>query len=297
MFHHSPLSGRALARTTTLTPKIAAVAMWLAFLASGAAEEAPLFRVETAVYDSEDAKVPVARSLTLFRDGVAWDFLERLSKEGDTITGEPAEIVLHDPARERVILIDPARGVKTQIDVLRLERLRSSLATWARSAEDPQLRWAGGPDFSPETDADGGGGITLEGPRVRYVVSCDPAPNVAAAEAYRRFADTALLVKALVHPGGLPPYPRIAINQRVAAAGALPVAVRLEMEPRRGRFAGRTNVMRSEHRALGSWSNADHKRVAAAEERISVATSVDLADYASPSGAPAADRSVSATQR
>lgn len=297
MFHHPLLSGRARARTTTLSRKIAAVAMSLGFLASGAAEEAPLFRVETAVYDSEDAEHPVARSLTLFRDGIAWDFLERLSKEGDTITGEPAEIVLHDPARERVILIDPARQVKTQIDVLRLERLRASLATWARSAEDPQLRWAGGPDFAPATDADGGGGITLEGPRVRYVVSCDPAPNEAAAEAYRRFADTALLVKALVHPGGLPPYPRIAINERLAAANALPAAVRLEIEPRLGKFAGRTNVMRSEHRALGSWSNADHKRVAAAEERISVAASVDLADYASPSGVLSAERAGSIRQR
>lgn len=286
--HHPADTVRSLASSCVRTVAIAAVALCALSVAEEAA--AP-FRVETEVYDSEDAERPVARSLTLFRDGVAWDFLERLSKEGDTITGEPAEIVLHDPARDRVILIDPARQVKTQIDLLRLERLRASLAAWARSTDDPQLRWAGGPDFSPLTGEGGGSEITLEGPRVRYAVTCDRAPNPTAAEAYRRFADTALLVKALLHPGGLPPYPRIAINDRVAASGAIPTAVRLEIEPRLGRLAGRANVMRSEHRALSSWSAADHKRVAAAEERLSVTEAVDLARYTAPPDVATADGS------
>lgn len=289
MPHHARPAGTVVSGKPWRGPAVLAVLVGLCTTAATAADEPSRLRVETVVYDSQNDDTPVARSLTLFQNGMAWDFLERLSKEGEALTGEPAEIVLHDPARDRVILIDPARGVKTQVDTLRLERLRASLATWARSTDDPQLRWAGGPDFSPTTGGESSREITLEGPRVRYVVACEPAPGSRAAEDYRRFADTALLVKALVHPGGLPPYPRIAINQQVAESGAIPASVRLEIEPRLGRIAGRARVMRSEHRALSSWSAADHKRVAAAEERLSVAAGVDLAEYAAAPGSSTAD--------
>jgi len=257
--------------------------------AAGGSEagEGILFRVETEVF-ADDDEAPVARSLTLFRDGIAWDFLEALPKKPDEESAgpdEPEEFVLHDPARERIILVDPARHVRTQIDHLQLERLRASLGSWARKSEDPLMRWAGGPEFGDgleETKTK----IRLTGPRVRYEVTFEPAGNGAIAEEYRRFADAAVLIKALVHPGGIPPFPRIAINRRVAAAGGLPVAVRLEIESRMVRLGRKPNVLRSEHKVLESWLTTDHKRVAAAEERMAVAAPVDLASYAGKEDGP-----------
>lgn len=247
-----------------------------------AAGDGVLLRVETEVFaDSDEA--PVARSLSLFRDGVAWDFLQTLSKEkekeDDAGPDEPVEFVLHDPARERIILVDPARHVKTQIDHLQLERLRASLGNWARKSDDPLMRWAGGPDFS-EGMEETATTIVLVGPRVRYEVSFEEADNGAVPEEYQRFADAALLVKALVHPGGLPPFPRIAINRRVTAAGGIPATVRLEIESRMAKLGRRPTVLRSKHKVLESWLASDHKRVAAAEERMAVAAPVDLATYA-----------------
>ena len=251
-----------------------------------AAGDGVLLRVETEVFADND-EAPVARSLSLFRDGIAWDFLETLSKEkekekeknDDAGPDEPVEFVLHDPARERIILVDPARDVKTQIDHLQLERLRASLGNWARKSDDPLMRWAGGPDFS-EGMEETATKIVLVGPRVRYEVAFEEADNGAVPEEYQRFADAALLVKALVHPGGLPPFPRIAINRRVAAAGGIPVTVRLEIESRMAKLGRRPNVLRSKHKVLESWLASDHKRVAAAEERMAVAAPVDLAAYA-----------------
>lgn len=251
------------------------------------AQDSVLFRVETEVFAADD-DTPVARSLTLFRNGVAWDFLETISKEKEkekekddapVEAAEPVEFVLHDPARERIILVDPARDVKTQVDHLRLERLRSSLGTWARKSEDPLMRWAGGPEFGDgmeETSMK----VVLTGPRVRYEVTFEEAEKAGVAEEYRRFADAALLVKALVHPGGIPPFPRIAINRHVATEGGIPVAVRLEIDSRMARLGRKPSVMRSEHKVLESWLASDHKRVAAAEERMALATPVDLATYA-----------------
>lgn len=263
----------------------------LGILAGGraAADDAVLFRVETEVF-ADDEEAPVARSLTLFRNGIAWDFLETLSTEkqkkekakeddGSTAVEEPAEFVLHDPARERIILVDPARDVRTQVDRLRLERLRSSLGNWARKSEDPLMRWAGGPEFGDGLE-ESATKVLLSGPRVRYEVTFEKAGKPIVAEEYRRFADAALLVKALVHPGGLPPFPRIAINRSVAAADGIPVAVRLEIDSRMAKLGRRPSVMRSEHKVLESWLATDHKRVAAAEERMAIATPVDLATYA-----------------
>jgi hypothetical protein len=72
-------------------------------------------RVETELF-RDGADRPVARSLTLFDDGVAWDFLELpAADDGDEAAMQLVEIVLHDPARERVVVIDPVRRLKTEI--------------------------------------------------------------------------------------------------------------------------------------------------------------------------------------
>ena len=106
---------------------------------AAAAETDDAFRVESEVFVN-GAEEPVARSLTLFRDGIAWDFLEPSTAKG---AGDAAgEIVLHDPSRERVVLVDPVRNLKTQIDAIRLERLSVSLASWARKSDDRLVRWA-----------------------------------------------------------------------------------------------------------------------------------------------------------
>ena len=228
-----------------------------------------VLRIETEVFVGSQ-KEPVAHSLTLFANGVAWDFL-----------AHPDEIALHDPARERVVLIDPERNVKTEITTLRLERLSVSLASWARKADDRLVRWAGGPDFGndiQETNET----IELSGPRARYLVAFEQAPSAESAGASRRYADTALLVRALVHPGGLPPFPRLAINRRVATAGGIPSEVTLEVDPKVAMLLGRPDVMRSVHKIHPRLLESDYKRIKNAETRIGVAKSVDLAEFATP---------------
>lgn len=217
----------------------------------------------------------LARSLTVFQDGVAWDFLESDPAGSE---GAVSEIVLHDPARERVVVIDPARHVKTQVDLIRLERLSVSLAKWARSHDDRLVRWAGGPDFasglSEKPDC-----IELVGPRAKYVVMHEPAPTAAAAEDYRRFADAAILLKALLQPGGLPPYPRLAINERIAAAGGIPVKVALEIDPRVAVLGGPAEKLRCTHRLHPRLLDGDLDRIEEARGHMAAAKEVPLAAY------------------
>ena len=269
-------------------PTASLAALVCSLLASAALGEELAMRVETELF-ADGGEKPVARSLTLFTDGVAWDFLElpraSAARAGDVDEDQMqlAEIVLHDPARDRVIVVDPVRHVKTQIDAIQLERLSVSLAKWARSAEDRLVRWAGGPDFAEGlTEADDA--LELVGPRVRYAVAYAEAPTPEAAVTYRRFADTAILLKALLHPGGIPPFPRLALNRRLEAAKAIPAEVTLEIEPRLTPLSGRTNRLRSLHHPHPRLLAADLRRIEDAEAEVAAAHAVDLAAFVSRDG-------------
>ena len=246
-------------------------------------ESEAMLRVESEVFvDGE--KEPVARSLTLFRNGLAWDFLEQPKAAGKG-ESDLTEIVLHDPVRERAVVVDPKRNLKTQIDSLRLERLSASLSAWARKSDDRLVRWAGGPDFGDgfrEEDSK----LELIGPRVRYEVEFATADSEDDAQRYRRFADTAMLLKALLHPGGIPPFPRLAINRRVAALGGIPATVTLEIDSKAALVGARPQVMRSVHKVHPRLVAGDLQRIEDAEAHIAVAEQVDLAAFMEPQPAP-----------
>lgn len=238
-------------------------------------------RVESELF-ADGAEQPAARSLTLFQEGVAWDFLElpaAADRDGpDSVEMELVEIVLHDPARERVVVIDPRRGRKTEIPLVRLERLGVSLAKWARSSDDRVIRWAGGPDFTAGF-TESGRTLELNGPRVRYSVVHAAAESPAAAGSYRRFADTAILLRALLQPGGIPPFPRMAVNDRLEAAVSLPAEVTLEIDSRLALVAGGPCRMRSVHKTHPRLLAADRRLIAEAQSHVASSEAVDLATF------------------
>ncbi len=258
------------------TAAMLAVSFFLATAAAESLEEGrPCeLRVESELFAG--AAEPVARSLTLFHDGLAWDFLD--APKAANVDSAVAEIVLHDPARERVVVIDPERRVKTQVDLIRLERLSVSLAKWARSNDDRLVRWAGGPDFASGFTEDDDR-MELVGPRVRYAVAYDEAPCAEAAEQYRRFADTAILLKALMQPGGIPPFPRLAVNRRLNDAQAIPREVTLEVESRLSPLGGRPEKMRCVHRVHPRLLAEDLDRIENAKAHVAAAEAIDLAAF------------------
>ncbi len=238
-------------------------------------------RVESELFVSGD-DTPVARSLTLFHEGVAWDFLE-LPDDGAAAAADATEmrleeIVLHDPARERVVVIDPLNRRKTEIPLIRLERLSVSLAKWARASDDRLVCWAGGPDFTAGFE-EHAGQLELAGPRVRYAVSHAPADSPEAAVTYRRFADTAILLKALLHPGGIPPFPRLAINRQLEDAAAIPTEVTLEIDARLAVVSGGADRLKSVHKTHPRLLSADHRLIAKAQAHVASAEDVVLAAF------------------
>lgn len=262
------------------------------------------FRIESEIF-AGDGDEAVARSLTIFCDGVAWDFLESLPTDSDQAgdarpEAMPGEIILHDPARRRMVLIHPGRNVRTEIEAVTLDRLAASLEAWARTADEPTVRWAGGPDLAASIEESQDHSLVIEGPRIRYEVDYEPAPSPAAAETYRRFADAAILLKALVQPGGLPPFPRMAINRRVAAASAIPAQVTLRVGGPQGGLGFSTATLRSTHHLHPRVLEEDRARIESAMAHLAVARPVTLAAYIeeeseSPAGTAGTTRTGGAT--
>lgn len=271
---------------TLLLPAIA-VCGFVAILPGGtlAAESDWEMRVESRVF-REDDEQPISRSLALFANDVVWDFLELADEDGAL---QLVEIVLHDPLRERTVLVDPRRHVKVEVDKLKLDRLRVSLASWARGADDPVIRWA-----ASSTAVEGlhlehepHPAVVLSGPKVRYVVAYEKATSAEAAASYQKFADVSLLLKALVHPGGLPPFPRLAINRALAEEQAIPSEVRLTLAgdlPLVGGLPGVSGekLLRSEHRSHTRLLAEDRRRIAEASARAGESSLVPLEIYANP---------------
>ena len=246
-------------------------------------------RVETDVFaDRKD--VPIARSLTLFSGTVAWDFLDTASLDKNSPDTQSThseafdgEIILHDPTRERVLLIDPRRQVKTSIDTIQLERLRISLSKWARTSKDKLICWAGGPHFD-NSFHESVNTFELVGPRAQYRIEVTDAPTQKIADQYHQFADTAILLRALLHPGGIPPFPRLELNKRIASKVKIPVSVTLQIDPRGTLItSGLSSVMQrhlhSTHRIHPGLLADDLKRIADAEACMAIAEEVSLAAY------------------
>lgn len=268
--------------------------VWMAAIASGllAGEADWEMRVESRVFRDDDEQ-PIGRSLALFTQQVVWDFLELPDAEGHF---QLAEIVLHDPLRERTVLVDPRRNVKVELEKLKLDRLRVSLASWARTADDPVIRWAASSsvDEGIHHEHEDDSAVVLSGPKVRYVVRYEEAPTPEIAERYQQFADVSLLVKSLVHPGGLPPYPRMAINRRLAKEQAIPKEVALTLASDLPLVSGLPGgvgekVLRSEHRTHPRLLAEDRRQIAEASARVGESSLVPLEVYA----APAAESSTS----
>src|SRR5580704_1943010 len=86
------------------------------------------FRIETKVFVGKETE-PASEDLALFRGEQVYDFLSK-----------PREVTVFDKPRSRVILLDPARRVKTEVTMERLMAFSDELRTWCGKQSDPLLK-------------------------------------------------------------------------------------------------------------------------------------------------------------
>ena len=222
------------------------------------------FRIESKIFVGKEI-VASSENLTLFRGGQVYDFLTK-----------PSETTVFDKPRGRVILLDPARKVRTEIKADRLVAFGEELKVWASKQSDPFLKFAADPRFEQSLDA--GGELLFTSPFISYRVSTVKANTESVANQYLEFSDSYARLNALTNPGSVPPLPRLAINAALFKTQVIPERVQMTM-PARQRFGGKTTTLHSEHSIAWRLLESDLQRINEADESLVTFTPVPLEHY------------------
>jgi hypothetical protein len=222
------------------------------------------FRIESKIFVGKEI-VATSENLTLFRGGQVYDFLTK-----------PSETTVFDKPRGRVILLDPARKVRTEIKSDRLIAFSEELKVWASKQSDPFLKFAADPRFQQRLEPSGE--LAFTSPFISYRIGTVKANTDSVAQQYLEFADSYARLNALTNPGSVPPLPRLAINAALFKTEAIPESVQMTM-PARQRLGGKTTTLRSEHSIAWRLLESDLQRINDAEESLVTFTPVPLEHY------------------
>jgi hypothetical protein len=258
-------SGMRIGRTFN----ILCLATWAIthFAATVAAEE---FRIESKVFSIKGKdEAQISESLTLFDDGKIYDFIST-----------PHEITLFDFTRDRIALMDASRKVRTELTTDKLMTFTEQLRTRAIRQSDPLLKFACDPKFDESPLS--GGVVKFASPLMTYEIKTTKVDSPSIAHQYRQFSDCSARLNAMLHPGSLPPFPRLAINAALAKQeGRVPEQVEVTLAPQ-NRLTGKPTVLRSEHTLEMKLLSADRKKIDEAGEDLVTFREIPLEDYLRP---------------
>lgn len=199
-------------------------------------------RVETRVYVGEE-ETPFSESTTLMQGDVTFDF--RPGESQVTIfragvAGKPG----------RFILLDTKQEIRTEIGVDKIAAVMHKLRQWAGKQEDPFLRFTGLPTFEEDFNEETGVLILASEPMTYRLVTV-PMDHPEMKLPVRQFLDAFAQLQTLLN-AGLPPEPRLKVNEALFRHEVMPVQVELtsrdEEKP----------ALRAEH--LMAWVLSKHDR-------------------------------------
>lgn len=247
--------------------KIVAVFIFAAALAASAVDRAVAddFRIETKVYAGKETE-PLSEDLTLFRGEQVYDFLNK-----------PREITVFDKPRSRVLLLDPARRVKTEVSMERIMAFSNELRTWCAKQSDPLLKFAAEPSFAQSLD-NANGELVFTSPFLTYRITTVKAASEDIARQYLEFSDSYARLNAMTSPGSTPPFPRLKVDEALFLSHGLPSRVQLTISPR-SRFSGKPTIVRSEHSVNWRLLEPDQQKIQEAEEFMVTFTQLTLDRY------------------
>ncbi len=221
------------------------------------------FRVENKVFMGNDSEAKI-QSTTIFYAGVVYDFLEK-----------PQEITVFDKARNRFVLLDPPRRLRTEVSTDEVEALNHNLKVWATSQKDPSVRFLGNPKFDESVEGKTGD-LVFDSPWVSYRVAAEPAPSEEIARQYREFCDWHIQLNARLHPGYKQTFARLIINEALEARKAVPREVHLTIK---SKLRFQKTTARSEHQLIRRLVQSDRDRVAQTDQFMAIFQPVAFEEY------------------
>jgi hypothetical protein len=223
------------------------------------------FRVENEVFVGSQ-KQPALKSTTIFHQGVVYDFLSK-----------PNEVVILDLAAGRLVLLDLALRVRTELNLSQIVTFTEQLREWARSQDDPFLKILADPEFEEQYD-ESSGELTLSSQWVTYRLLLVDAEKQEIAEQYRSFCDWTTRLNAMLSPGGRPPFSRLMVNEALARHEAVAREVRVTITPKKT-FPPTRTTLRSEHQLVRQVMPGDVDRVAQARQFMQIFRPVGFDEF------------------
>jgi hypothetical protein len=243
-------------------------AMFATFIAASPVN-AQGFRMETDVFRG-DQKEPICRTLTLFTDGLVYDFI---------LSGDSKEVTVFDMNSGRVILLDSQRSLKTILTHEQLIRLTTSLKLEINS-DNPVFHFAANPKFATKFD-DANGLLTLSSDRMTYRVQGKPAELSDAPRQYQELADWSARLNAC-RPGNLPPFARLELNRELAERELIPFEVDLTIVVPGRLGSSRKLEMKTRHLVNWALGTNDRKRIESVSQQIGKFEAVSFETYTKP---------------
>lgn len=222
------------------------------------------FRIETRVYAPGEDE-PASESVTLFTGGAAYDF-----RDGDD------RVTIFRPGAAdkpgRFVLLDTARKYRTEIGGDRVAIATTKLRRWAAVHKDPFLRFTGDPSFDQAFDPDTGE-MRLVSKQMSYRLVTMPVASREAMKELRAFLDAYAQLHTLLE-AGLPPGPRMLVNEALANRDVVPIEVDLYSGPIEGE-----PDLRAEHLVTWILSREDRHRIDQANRCVAEYAEVENAEF------------------
>jgi hypothetical protein len=255
--------------------------MTLLLVLSVASAPAQDFRIDTEIFVG-DEKEPRDEMLTIFSQGIVYDFL---------LTGKE-EITLLDTIRGRFTLLDPARKAKCSLAVQDVLQQALLLESHAVESKDPLFAFAAQPQFeTTATEATENGQaivrLSFAARPLEYAVTARPSDRPEVVAAFRYFADQFARLNAL-RPGNLPPGARLEVNKALAERKLLPLEITRTIPPASplANPLAKNLVLRSRHLANWSLSGEDRKKIDRAGNYLAEFASMGFEEYRSGAAQP-----------
>jgi hypothetical protein len=194
-----------------------AVLSLLAAAPAGADE----FRVHTKIFVGDEEE-PASQNVTIFRDGLVYDCMQ-----------SPEEVALFDGPRQRFVLLNVERKLRTEIDFAQLETRIAGLRSLLRERADSDgqgslhaflLEPKFEPDMRMKEDPDTKGFTMFLSPWFHYALKSEDIKTPTAAAQYAEFVARYTQLNAIRNPAMLA---RLPINSHLAERSAVPTEIRL----------------------------------------------------------------------
>lgn len=253
----------------------------LAMVAGGPAPSGAFgaeFRILTKIYVGTETS-PACENLTLFRDGLVYDFATL-----------PDEIAVYHPVRERFVLLNPDKKLRTEITlpqlagrfaVLQSEMLSKSAA----DREDESLSdFLAAPKYDVQAPQDKKVKATRFVSRwMEYALETIPARTPAAAKQYADFTHWYTRLNSLRNPAMLA---RLPINQWLTEGQRVPEKIELTTFTQ-GPFGMKAlHRYRSEHNVAWALSVQDRQKIEEVDEWLASYREVDYDEYTTAKATP-----------